>query len=452
MPFADYDNFDACVRANQDVDDPEAYCAAIKRKVEGEQSLSDGEKKALEESECGDGHVSVNGKCVPVEEVEDVPPGALDMSSRVLATRTLSGPIKREELDDGSVVYRNMALLAEGVWTDAGSGQPTLYDPNELEVVNDNAVNIAHDSGNEVSEVGYIEADSWTVEGDKGYADIVLDMESPASEYADENLQTALESGGTKGFGGPSIEIPANAYDLKEDTATGYPKLVNGEIHGAGLVMDPASKTTSFANQVSQQGVAMSSDSQNPKVFTLEDNSMSEKLLEKLREEYNLGDDVDTETIKQLNEVGALSLEDDEEEEEEEEDAEMEDDEDPDNDEDDETDVEEETEEKDMEDEVMEAIQEQIDDLWGEIENLKSGMMDEEEMSEELSEAKQDLADAETVAELQEANEELEKRLSDLEDEPKKPKSLSEGDSDDDGWYNADSSVSHHSATGSTSY
>jgi len=33
--FADYEDFDACVRANSDKEDPEAYCASIKRQVEG---------------------------------------------------------------------------------------------------------------------------------------------------------------------------------------------------------------------------------------------------------------------------------------------------------------------------------------------------------------------------------------------------------------------------------
>lgn len=35
MPFAGYEDFAACVRANQDKDDPEAYCGSIKHKVEG---------------------------------------------------------------------------------------------------------------------------------------------------------------------------------------------------------------------------------------------------------------------------------------------------------------------------------------------------------------------------------------------------------------------------------
>ena len=35
MPFAEYEDFDDCVRKNQDKNDHEAYCAAIKEKVEG---------------------------------------------------------------------------------------------------------------------------------------------------------------------------------------------------------------------------------------------------------------------------------------------------------------------------------------------------------------------------------------------------------------------------------
>jgi len=34
VPFADYEDFDACVAANSDKDDPEAYCGAIKDQVE----------------------------------------------------------------------------------------------------------------------------------------------------------------------------------------------------------------------------------------------------------------------------------------------------------------------------------------------------------------------------------------------------------------------------------
>lgn len=83
MPFGDYEDFDSCVASNSDKQDPEAYCAEIKRKVEGEDVLSESESKALEESECDAGHVKVNDQCVPVEEVEDVPPSSLKNSAPV---------------------------------------------------------------------------------------------------------------------------------------------------------------------------------------------------------------------------------------------------------------------------------------------------------------------------------------------------------------------------------
>ena len=36
MPFGEYENFEDCVKKNQDKDDPEAYCATIKREIEGD--------------------------------------------------------------------------------------------------------------------------------------------------------------------------------------------------------------------------------------------------------------------------------------------------------------------------------------------------------------------------------------------------------------------------------
>jgi len=40
-PFADYTDFDDCVSKNSDKGDPEAYCAVVKRKVEGEKAKTD---------------------------------------------------------------------------------------------------------------------------------------------------------------------------------------------------------------------------------------------------------------------------------------------------------------------------------------------------------------------------------------------------------------------------
>ena len=35
MPFADYEDFDDCVKQNQDKAEPEAYCAALYKRVKG---------------------------------------------------------------------------------------------------------------------------------------------------------------------------------------------------------------------------------------------------------------------------------------------------------------------------------------------------------------------------------------------------------------------------------
>ena len=356
--------------------------------------------------------------------------------NRILANRFLAGPITREEQSDGTVVYKDMALIDHGVWTDSGSGEPTEYDPAELDVVEDNVLNIAHDADNEVSAVGHIEADSYYAEDGTGYANIVLDMDSPASEYADENLQAALESNGQVGFGGPSIEIPAGAYDLEEGE-DGYPKLVNGEIHGAGLVMDPASKSTSFARQTAERGVALSSGEE-PNSVWLKDEAMSGKLdLAALREQYNLSDDVDADTIKELAEAGALSLEyDDKDKEKGEHEDEEEDEEDRENEDEeyDEDEDEEMAENMDIEEVVsmVQAVRERMDELEEEHDALMQASDMEAELSEATEELRQDLAAADTVKELKDAKEDLDKRLSALEDEPKDPKSLSDnGDNED---------------------
>jgi len=97
---------------------------------------------------------------------------------------------------------------------------------------------------------------------------------------------------------------------------------------------------------------------------------------------------------------------------------------------------EEEEDEKEMMDddarEVMQdMINEEMDDLWGELDEIKEQMneMGAEMASEsELSETKEELAAAETVKELQEAKEELDNRLRNLEEEPNnEDRTLAEG-------------------------
>jgi len=52
MPFAGYDDFDACVADNSDKGNPEAYCAVIKRETEGKEAMTDDELQAAEEDPC----------------------------------------------------------------------------------------------------------------------------------------------------------------------------------------------------------------------------------------------------------------------------------------------------------------------------------------------------------------------------------------------------------------
>jgi hypothetical protein len=377
------------------------------------EDVPDADMAMAEESDCPDGKVNINGECIDVEEVHDVPPSALDMSAhRVLAKRTLAGPIERVELDNNTVRYKNVALIDRGVWTDAGSGEPTEYDPAELEVAENNAVNIMHDSESDASEAGYIEADSYSVEDETGYANVVLDLSKPAGEYADETLQETLAEDGEVGFGGPSIEIPAEGYDL-EDTGNGHPKLVNGTINGMGFVRDPASKTTAFSHQVAQRGVAMS-DGQSPKVYTKEDSGMTDIEMMSTEQMETLAERLGVDLDELEDAMSDMEMGDYEDEEDDEEDAEMEDGE-MDDEEDDEDEME-------MQDEALDVIQEQIDDIWGEIEEMKQQMT----TGEEMSEAKSELASADTVQELKEKKEELDKRLSELESEPEEPKTLSD--------------------------
>ena len=384
--------------------------------------------------------------------------------TRILANRHLAGPIEREELDENAVRYSSVAILSRGVWTDAGSGQPTEYDPAELEIADDAPVNIMHDSESDSSQAGHIDPESYHVENGTGYADLVLDLETSAGQYADETLQETLESDGQVGFGGPSIEIPANGYDLKE-TGNGYPKLVNGTVEGLGLVKDPASKTVAFSNQVAQRGVAMSEGGEGNINVWLKEQSMSDKTLQEIGEEelsgiiggahqsafdsitdlYEAADDAEAfggglsdildnaqETILE-NAFGEGEEEGDEDvenaegdyedkdksehEEEEEEDAEM-------------------AENMDMEEVVsmVQAVRERVDELEDEHDALMQASEMEAELSEATEELRQDLAAADTVKELKDAKEDLDKRLSKLEDEPKPPKSMSDGADETDEW------------------
>jgi hypothetical protein len=372
-------------------------------------------------NECPEGQTKVNGECVPVEDTGQLDPS---LSAPVFQLSELdTEPIEREELGENKVAYRNVKVLESGKWTDSASGEEIWYSPKgleNLEIRDNNHINIMHDSGNDVSTVGEME----NAKADNGelYADLVLDTSSAAGEYADENLQTALESNGQQGFGGPSVEIDAEGQEIENNEKMGVKELVSGFISGLGLVKNPASKPVHFARQTAERGVALS-EGQSP--YRLESERLDMADVDLIRDTMSeAGIDVsemDDEAVMDMAEslhgdlMDALEMAEHGDEEDEDEDEEME-----------------------MqgldESDVVDLIQEEMDDLWGEIDELKEEMMGEdmaEELSEEIEATKEELADVETVQELQDAKDELEKRLSDLEDEPDKSsrKTLS-GDAD----------------------
>lgn len=183
--------------------------------------------------------------------------------AKVTQLRTLRDleRIERRE-EDNSVRYTNIMLLAPGEWTDAGSRETVWYSPegiaNSVDNWEDNTVNLLHDMDNEVSEVGEVDTDTTAVDDDGNlYGDIVLHMENAASEYADEMMQTALESGGEKGIGGPSVEIPSDITEHNDER--GILELVEATFSGVGLVDRPASKPVDMGVQSADRVVALSS-------------------------------------------------------------------------------------------------------------------------------------------------------------------------------------------------
>jgi len=132
-------------------------------------------------------------------------------------------------------------------------------------------VNIAHDLSatgepNEASIGGYIDPESLTTDDGKLYGDIVLDTTTPAGDYADENLQSALESGGKVGFGGPSVEldVPREHLTPAPDHPRAEEKVEQAALTGTGLVMDPASKNVSFDRETATRAVALSNQEDKP--------------------------------------------------------------------------------------------------------------------------------------------------------------------------------------------
>lgn len=320
MPFGTYDDFDDCVSQNGDKDNPEAYCAAIKRDIEGEDALTADQLALAEDDPCWEGYEMVgtkveNGRtvpnCVPIEATD----GA---TMRSFTLQDLEGvPLKREVLSDDSVAYKHMKLLAPGIWTDAGSKQAAYYSPEgiaNLQATYDDSkyngppVNIMHDVDMESGETngpsiaGYVDPKSLDVDDDDNlYGDIILDTSTAAGAYADENLQSALESQGRFGFGGPSVEIPARGLVEEYDDKRGMTEIKAGLLSGLGLVMNPASKSVSFAREVARRGAMLSGE--DTKSFYLAKTLMDPEAMRETLENHGIDTaDMDDESVVQFAE------------------------------------------------------------------------------------------------------------------------------------------------------
>jgi hypothetical protein len=468
-----------CVRSiqkdNPDMDESRAWAICHAMENRGELSDADDPAALLGDGTCPDGMVDINGSCVEIEEVDDAPPSALDLSTpRVMASGKIdTEPIKREELSDGKVKYSNIKLVSEGVWTDQNSKTPTLYDERTFENVDPEyprefdgpPANIAHDihkdgpkagEPHEASIGGYIEPDSVRTDGEALFGDIILDTEDAAGAFADENLKSALENDGTAGFS-PSVELMPT--ELREaDHPHAEEHVAAAELTGVGLVRDPASETVDLRHETQNRAVAMAAGGRSDKarVYQRRDMSADNDVTDEIRAEVlsrelsiedvesdaeNIADELDVDVGAVMEVLEPLLEMPDEDEDGDGEGAEMEDGEEED---------EEDDEDKEMQDEALEGLREQIDDLWAEIEDLKDGMATEEEMTSNLEDAKEELAAADTVAELREAKEELDKRLSKIEEQDGERKTLSESKGETD-YSDADSGFDYDPATGSMS-
>lgn len=469
---------EACVRSimddNPEMDEDRAYAICKDQAEKG--NLEDGAELA---TGCPDGEVDIGGECVPIEEVDAPAPLLNSTDSMHLTLKSLeSEPIERIEEGENTVRYTSVKLLSPGIWTDDGSKQATYYSPEgiaNLQASYDESehegppLNIMHDldmeefEAHEASVAGHIDPDTLDTDDDDNlYADLVFDTSTGAGQFADENLKSTLENEGRVGFGGPSVEIPAEGLEQSYDQARDMPRVDGGRLTGAAMVMDPASKTVNFAREAARRPIAMSSG-KDAKAFTLKDGGMSPGKTLGAEEAREILDNYGFEGLDEMSDedvmevagdlhedlMGELEgdgegqeMEDDESEEDEEDTEMQEDDEMPDGE-----------DEEDADD--MDALKNQVANLSERLEDVEDAVsqaMSADEVESELQEAQQNLADAETVTELQEAKDELDKRLSAVEDEGKESKTLADsGESDGFDWSDADPGADYDPATGSMS-
>lgn len=252
MPFAGYEDFEACVADNSDRDDPEAYCAAIKERVEAvDAEYADGEQR------------EANALQPLYRELQDHP---MDPP----------GPIRRAEEDDGSVRYKNILILAPGEWTDAATREPVFYSPELTQSIAEdpeeripvkngrrqNIINFNHEGReDQLKQVGNFDIE--TVQTDRHgnlYADTVFWNDTTASQDAVALMDRALKSEGQQGAGGLSVEIPFENSEETFDRERGMNKLIAGDLAGLAVATDAASSPAATANQFKDRAIALSGD------------------------------------------------------------------------------------------------------------------------------------------------------------------------------------------------
>ena len=474
MPFGPYEDFDACVSENSDKNNPEAYCAAIKRDIEGEDSLTAEEARHAQEDPCEPGYTmvgtkTVNGQTVPNCVPDDGVPEPVGLSGPLnLTLRTLDAtPLTRTQEDDDTVRYSHMKLLAPGVWTDAGSRTATYYSPEGIANISADyddsefdgpPVNIMHDVDMDTGDVnkssiaGHVDPRSLDIDDDSNlYGDIVLDTSTSAGQYADENLQSALSSSGRFGFGGPSVELPAKGLVEEYDESRDMPVIKGALLSGLGLVMNPASKAVSFAREVARRGVALSGEG--TKSFYLQEEVMDIESVRETLDEFGvdtesmddeellgMAENLHEELMAQLMPDDGMEMEEDMDEIPQEPAPSVDESLDEDNVEyldeehgdemDDMDEMEEDMDEEMGMDEMMANLRQRLEDL--------EDMMAQAMMSEDAESMGKDLAAATSrVAELSKENEELSRRLEAIEDAEAPAKTLK---SDGSEWADAESS------------
>ena len=463
MPKPVEECVDSVLEDNPEYSESRAYAICHAQQNEGNLSVGDDpthddllQALAENDGECPEGEVYTGGTCVPVEEVGELrPPSIANSSPHIMAARGLNtDPIEREELSDDKVAYRNISMLTEGVWTDQASRTPTLYPEDGIANIqaeyddseyNGPPVNVMHDVNPETGETnpashgGYVDPNSLAFQDGALMGDIILDESTPAGEYADENLQSALQNGGKVGFGGPSVELDLDPDEhiQNSDHPQAEKEISGGYLTGLGLVMDPADKNVAFAKETRQRAVAMSGQSDKAVYLKKDGMSDDDKQLmnvEEVRETLDrFGVDTDESTDEEVAGMAEelmselqeylMPEEDGEGEEVEAQEGEDEDEEEDDDDE----------ENPMMEEEAYNALEAEIEELREELATLREQALEEGE----LEDMKEELAEADTV-------EEIETRLSELESEPEDSKTLAEGNgSGESEWFDADDTIDY---------